>query len=162
MKTLLFLLVPLMLSHAVEVPPPPVDKLDAESCEGLGFTQALACSTCKNIEDIVANEGTSATGEVGAVTILVVGAERMSLWQYTESPHRRQVHIGVCALLLRCCCHCCDISTSTYRTAVLFVPAVLSPTVLSLRRSACCRPDGGVPAMLPRDEAHCQKGEVYY
>lgn len=57
MKTLLVLLVPLVLSHAVEVPPPPVDKLDDKTCEGLGFTQALACSTCKNIEDIVANEG---------------------------------------------------------------------------------------------------------
>lgn len=59
MKTWLALLMPLMFSYAVEVPPTPdgnVDKL-REACEDLGFTQALSCSTCKNIEDIVANEG---------------------------------------------------------------------------------------------------------
>lgn len=92
MKTWLVLLVPLMLSHAVEVPPPPVDKLNVETCEGLGFTQALACSTCKNIEDIVANEGTST--RLFETFEHILGVKRMSLSQYGESPHRPQIRMG--------------------------------------------------------------------
>lgn len=61
LKSLVFVLASLIFSFAAGVSPPPdggVDKLhDAEGCKALGFSQALSCSTCERMKDIVADEG---------------------------------------------------------------------------------------------------------